>query len=95
MNKEYGLFEIMEKLHNWHNAKQVGYKYSDRELKDLRREIIELAGLDWTEILSRCDDIDGCCVAMLQDENPDWKAEASGVDRYCSDIRNLIDTIGD
>ena len=95
MNKEYGLFDIMELLHDWHNAKQTGYKYTDQQLKNLRMKIIELAGLDWSELLCRCDDIDGCCVAILQEEDPNWKAEAHGIDRYCSDIRNLIDTIGD
>lgn len=97
MNKEYGLFDIMEKLHNWHNAKQMGYKYSDQDLKNLRLKIIELAGLDWSELLCRCDDIDGCCFSVLQGETDQLGTleEVKGVDRYCSDIRNLIETIGD
>lgn len=92
---EQGLFEIMEKIHDWHNAKMSGLNYSPEMLKNLRLKIIELAGLDYSELLCRCDDIDGCCVAILQEEKPNWKAEADGIDRYSSDIRNMIETIGE
>ena len=46
MNNENGLFDIMEIIHKWHNDKMSGIKYNEKQLKDLRLKIIELATLD-------------------------------------------------
>lgn len=98
MDKEYGLFDIMEKLHNWHNAKQMGYKHSDQELKDLRLKIIELAGLDTDKMIDLADEIDGCCFEIAQNKTITKEhilQENDAIDHCSTMLRALVETIGD
>ena len=43
---ENGLFEIMELVHAWHNAKMTGKQYTEPQIIQLRQQIIKLAKND-------------------------------------------------
>ena len=97
MNNEQGLFEIMEKIHDWHNAKMRGIQYDKKQLQDLRLEIIELAGLDTDKMIDLADEIDGCCFEIAQGENREIKhlvQESDNIDKCSSTLRALVENIG-
>lgn len=94
---EQGLFEIMEKIHDWHNAKMRGIQYDKKQLQDLRLEIIELAGLDTDKMIDLADEIDGCCFEIAQGENREIKhlvQESDNIDKCSSTLRALVENIG-
>ena len=94
MNDEQGLFDIMENIHNWHNAKMAGQPFNKAQLRNLRLEIIKLAGLDTDKIITICDNLDGCAFEILQGDAPDIMGETQDIDKYASDLRALVENIG-
>lgn len=94
---EQGLFEIMEKLHDWHNAKMRGIQYDKKQLQDLRLEIIELAGLDTSKMTELADEIDGCCFEIAQNETITKEhilQENEAIDHCSTQLRALVENIG-
>lgn len=94
MNDEQGLFDILEKIQQWHNDKMRGMQYDKKQLRDLRLKIIELAGLDTDKIITICDNLDGCAFEILQGDAPDIMGETQDIDKYASDLRALVENIG-
>ncbi len=94
---EQGLFEIMEKIHDWHNAKMRGIQYDKKQLQDLRLEIIELAGLDTDKMIDLADEIDGCCFEIAQNETITKEhilQENNAIDHCSTELRALVENIG-
>lgn len=94
---EQGLFEIMEKIHDWHNAKMRGIQYDKKQLQDLRLEIIELAGLDTDKMIDLADEIDGCCFEIAQNETITKEhilQENNAIDHCSTLLRALVENIG-
>lgn len=94
---EQGLFEIMEKIHDWHNAKMRGIQYDKKHLQDLRLEIIELAGLDTSKMIELADEIDGCCFEIAQNETITKEhilQENNAIDHCSTLLRALVENIG-
>lgn len=95
---EQGLFEIMEKIHDWHNAKMRGIQYDKKQLQDLRLEIIELAGLDTSKLIDLADEIDGCCFEIAQNETITKEhilQENDAIDHCSTELRALVENIGE
>ena len=92
---ETGLFQIMEEIHKWHNAKMCGEPYTPAQVKWLREKIIELAGFDLGKLDEIRSNIDGCCFSICQGENPDVRGEVEDIDHYSTLIEEMIATIGD
>lgn len=94
---EQGLFEIMEKIHDWHNAKMRGIQYDKKQLQDLRLEIIELAGLDTDKMIDLADEIDSCCFEIAQNETITKEhilQENNAIDHCSTLLRALVENIG-
>lgn len=94
--EEQGLFEIMEKIHDWHNSKMRGIQYDKKQLQDLRLKIIELAGLDTGKMIDLADEIDGCCFSIAQGDREILRIlqENEIIDRCSTDLRALVENIG-
>lgn len=90
MDNYSNFFQAMEKLHGWHNANMAGTPYTDRQINELRGEIIELMGLDLTELFNACQEIDGCCFAIQQGGTSDPRDEVSIIDGVSSRIQRMI-----
>ena len=97
MNDEQGLFDIMEKIQQWHNDKMRGIQYDKKQLQDLRLKIIELAGLDTDKIIDRADEIDGCCFEIAQNKTITREhilQENDAIDHCSTQLRALVENIG-
>lgn len=95
--EEQGLFEIMEKIHDWHNSKMRGWKYDKAQLRNLRLEIIELAGLDTGKMIDLADEIDGCCFEIAQNKEITKEhilQENDCIDHCSTELRALVENIG-
>lgn len=97
MNNEQGLFDILEMIQQWHNDNMRGIPHSPQELRNLRLNIIESAGLDTDKIIELADEIDGCCFEIAQGENREIKhlvQESDNIDKCSSTLRALVENIG-
>lgn len=97
MNDEQGLFDIMENIHNWHNAKMAGQPYNKAQLRNLRLEIIRLAGLDTDKMIDLADEIDGCCFEIAQNKEitrEHLEQENNAIDHCSTQLRALVENIG-
>lgn len=97
MNDEQGLFDIMEIIHNWHNSKMVGQPFNKAQLRNLRLEIIKLAGLDTDKMIDLADEIDGCCFSIAQNETITKEhilQENNAIDHCSTQLRALVENIG-
>lgn len=97
MNDEQGLFDILEKIQQWHNDKMRGVQYNKKQLRDLRLKIIELAGLDTDKMIDLADEIDGCCFEIAQNETITKEhilQENNAIDHCSTQLRELVENIG-
>lgn len=97
MNDEQGLFDILEKIQQWHNDKMRNITYNQKQLRDLRLEIIELAGLDTSKMIDLADEIDGCCFEIAQNKEITKKhilQENDAIDHCSTMLRELVENIG-
>lgn len=97
MNDEQGLFDILEKIQQWHNDKMRNITYDKKHLRDLRLEIIELAGLDTSKMIDLADEIDGCCFEIAQNKEITKKhilQENDAIDHCSTQLRELVENIG-
>lgn len=97
MNDEQGLFDIMEKIQQWHNDKMRGIQYDKKQLQDLRLKIIELAGLDTNKMIDLADEIDGCCFEIAQNKTITREhilQENDAIDHCSTQLRALVENIG-
>ncbi len=97
MNNEQGLFDIMETIHQWHNDKMRGIPHSPQELRNLRLNIIESAGLDTDKMIDLADEIDGCCFEIAQNETITREhilQENNAIDHCSTLLRALVENIG-
>ena len=97
MNNEQGLFDIMENIHQWHNDKMRGIQYDQKQLRDLRLKIIELAGLDTDKMIDLADEIDGCCFEIAQNKEitrEHLEQENNAIDHCSTQLRALVENIG-
>lgn len=95
---ENGLFDIMELLHEWHNAKMAGEPWSKERIQETRRRIVDLAGLDTDKIIEICDEIDGCCLEIAQNKTITKEhllAENDAIDHCSTLLRALVENIGE
>lgn len=96
MNNEQGLFDILEMIQQWHNDKMRGIPHSPQELRNLRLNIIESAGLDTDKMINLADEIDGCCFSIAQGDREILRIlqENEIIDRCSTDLRALVENIG-
>ena len=97
MNDEQGLFDILEKIQQWHNDKMRGIQYDKKHLRDLRLEIIELAGLDTDKMIELADEIDGCCFEIAQNKDitrEHLEQENNAIDHCSTTLRALVENLG-
>lgn len=97
MNDEQGLFDILEKIQQWHNDKMRGIQYDKKQLQDLRLKIIELAGLDTNKMIDLADEIDGCCFEIAQNKTITREhilQENDAIDHCSTQLRALVENIG-
>ena len=96
MNNEQGLFDILEMIQQWHNDKMRGIPHSPQELRNLRLNIIESAGLDTDKMIDLADEIDGCCFSIAQGDREILRIlqENEIIDRCSTDLRALVENIG-
>ena len=97
MNDEQGLFDIMEKIQQWHTDKMRGIQYDKKQLQDLRLKIIELAGLDTNKMIDLADEIDGCCFEIAQNKTITREhilQENDAIDHCSTQLRALVENIG-
>lgn len=96
MNDEQGLFDILEKIQQWHNSKMAGQPFNKAQLRNLRLEIIKLAGLDTDKMIDLADEIDGCCFSIAQGDREILRIlqENEIIDRCSTDLRALVENIG-
>lgn len=97
MNDEQGLFDILEKIQQWHNDKMSGIQYDKKQLRDLRLKIIELAGLDTDKMIDLADEIDSCCFEIAQNKEitrEHLEQENNAIDHCSTQLRALVENIG-
>ena len=97
MNNEQGLFDILEMIQQWHNDNMRGIPHTPQELRNLRLNIIESAGLDTDKMIDLADEIDGCCFEIAQNETitkDHILQENDAIDHCSTQLRALVENIG-